>query len=147
MNKLTGYDEYETLYVRGYHRFSKAYHNLYDDISVMFGIYGINEGTKGEMSVKWEDLGHQHLTAKLCVYRDAMIVLASFNDVFQYIAKKYENKHYSEEQFCKCLDECGFIDLTEYERPLATRKEEMYKKQEEMWQHKQREMKLKKIIK
>jgi len=140
--KLTGYDGC-ALYVRGYHRFSKAWYALDREcVQVMFGIYGINEGTKGEMSMNWEMISDK-LVPRLKVYCDALEVLASFKDVIDYLGK-FNNYDFTEEEFCTYLDDCGFIDITSYDMDIPRDIE--YENQTNTWFKKQRETKLKRIL-
>ncbi len=92
---------------------------------VMFGYYTPGEGTTGEMSMRWHQLGGE-LTPRLDVFNDAWHALSTFTDVIQELGK-VDNQHISPDEFCKILLSLGFKDLTPtkspYEKPVKEQEE------------------------
>lgn len=80
---------------------------------IAFGIYpeGGNQGTDGEIMMRWHSLGKE-LAPRLECFDDALSVLVSFADVLQRLAEL--DKNFTEEDFKSLLKELGFKDLTAY---------------------------------
>lgn len=86
---------------------------------ITFGIYpdGGNQGTIGEMRVVWEEWGEAQVP-QLRVYDDAWAILSGFSDLLDYMAGS-NAINITPEEFVEILKECGFKDLTPYEKPMA----------------------------
>ena len=103
--------------IRGYSRSSKAWyakHLIYDNIEVNFGMYYPNGGTDGEMTMEWIKVGSD-LCAILKCFQDGWAVLSLFTDLIQKLSE-VNSQLIQEEDFCKILDNCGFVDMTAYVR-------------------------------
>lgn len=104
--------------IRGFHWCTKAWYwywnmGLNEKPTITFGMYYKNDGTPGEMSMKWHNLKGSTLIPKLEVFDDSWKVLASFTDVIQKLGE-HDDENITEEQFVQILLECGFTDLTKY---------------------------------
>ncbi len=87
---------------------------------IMFGLYpgDGNEGTSGEMAMKWFDLQEGHPFApRLEVFDDSWKILASFKDVIAKLAQ-VDGQNITPKQFAKLLTESGFRDLTKRQLPF-----------------------------
>ncbi len=103
--------------IRGYDRHSKAwYAEACNDalINVEFGMYAKDGSTIGEMAMEWVELKDK-LYARLKCFEGGWGVLALFTDLIQKLGE-VDGKQIQEEDFVKILNECGFKDLTAYER-------------------------------
>lgn len=102
--------------IKGYHRSSKAWYaaSIKERINVTFGMYSLDGGTSGEMTMEWQLLDNV-LCAQLRCFEDAWEVLGMFTDVIAKLAQ-VDGQEIQEEAFVKILDECGFKDLTAYQR-------------------------------
>jgi hypothetical protein len=89
---------------------------------VIFGHYhftpeGHDDGTTGEMTMTWEDLGGRHgPAARLNVYHDAWAVLAAMPDLIAALGKM-ENENITPEGFTALLLSLGFRDITHVTDP------------------------------
>jgi hypothetical protein len=70
-----------------------------------FGLYYRNDGTAGEMSMRWEELGGK-LAPCLRVFFDAWEVLADFKDLLDELANANE-KHITDSEFVEILKNVG----------------------------------------
>lgn len=102
--------------IRGFHWSSRAYYSaVINRPEVNFGMYDPNDGgTTGEMSMTWILLDGRY-TPKLECFDDGWSALANFTDLIQRMGK-VDSEDISDEVFVKMLVECGFKDLTKYER-------------------------------
>lgn len=101
--------------IRAYHRSDRAFYAKvcgYTLPDIMFGDYGVEGGTDGEMNMVWEILDGEQI-ARLKVFSDAFVQLHKYSDVLAKLAL-FENKNFTDDQFCAILDECGFKDITTY---------------------------------
>ncbi|GHU59216.1 hypothetical protein FACS189444_4150 [Spirochaetia bacterium] len=101
--------------VRGFYLNNKAWYAESNRIKlpeIMFGIYWKNDGTEGEMAMKWIDLGRKTVP-RLEVYCDAWKVLNTFKDVLDDLAA-VNGKDITDDQFVEILKKRGFRDLTNY---------------------------------
>ena len=103
---------------RGFHWYRKAWYSQpNEDRKIDFGIYpdGGDQGTTGEMTMHWHDLGGK-LYPRLECFDDAWITLHSFYDLIKDLAAA-DNQNITEEQFVEILIRRGFRDLTAYDNP------------------------------
>jgi hypothetical protein len=101
---------------RGFYWTTMSYHNIMNSYSqIDFGMYIPNDGTIGEMVMKWHDLAGKNVP-RLEVYNDGWGVLFSFADLLERLAE-LDDYNISEEEFVELLLELGFEDLTQYEKP------------------------------
>lgn len=108
----------DDVFIRGYYRASKSFYAKTlnsENIEVMFGMYSMDGGTEGEMSMEWEDLQGKK-TALLRCFDDSWKVLSLFTDLIQRMGQVSDHD-VQEEDFCKILTECGFKDMTQYINP------------------------------
>ena len=104
--------------IRGFYRSSKAWHHRVGNLpEVMFGMYGEDgDGTTGEMSMTWHDLGRGQLTPRLEIFCDAWDAMQRFRDVFAKLAE-HDDEDITEAEFAEILAGCGLVDITKYESP------------------------------
>jgi hypothetical protein len=107
---------------RGFHWFSQATyaHIPHDfDDEVLFGFYpnGGNEGTIGEMGLRWHHLGYRSVP-RLESYSDSWKALAHMQDVLDELAANDRND-ITPEYFCTILTRLGFRDLTSKPQPAV----------------------------
>lgn len=113
-------------YVRGYIHSREAWYygattrgkDILDD--VMFGLYHPEGGCLAEMMMEWHILGGKPY-ARLEVYDESWTTLLSFSDVLEKLSA-WQKEHdfwagnreetLSSKEFCRLLDECGFVDRT-----------------------------------
>jgi len=101
---------------RGFYWTQEAwYAKTTDDQDITFGMYETDNGTDGEMSMVWEELGDNQVP-RLKIYNDAWKVLGSFQDLLQKLAE-VDDENITQGQFVGILRECGFEDLTPYKSP------------------------------
>jgi len=104
-------------YIRGFHWSNKAWYAEANGIKngeINFGIYNLDGGCVGEMTMKWINLGSE-LVPKLGAFEDSWKVLATFKDVIDALGL-VNGKKITEYEFVKILLGCGFTDLTAYIR-------------------------------
>lgn len=108
--------------IRGYHRSHLAWYAKANNITepeILFGLFDPEEGgTTGGMVMEWVNIGGESV-ANLNVFEDAWSTLSLFTDLIQRMGE-VDNQLIQEPEFCKMLDECGFIDMTEYTNPRET---------------------------
>jgi hypothetical protein len=80
---------------------------------VMFGYYGTDGGTTGEMSMRWHKLGTE-LVPRLGCFADAWHSLYTFQDVLKELSE-VDDINITPDQFCAILLKCGFRDKTQTE--------------------------------
>jgi hypothetical protein len=110
--------EENELPIRGFYWSSRAWYAEGAGIKlpeVNFGLYYRNDGTIGEMSMRWKELGGK-LVPRLCVFSDAWKTLASFKDLLDELSN-VDNKNISDAEFVEIIKKCGFEDLTKYYDP------------------------------
>lgn len=112
----------ENDFVRGFHVTAEAWYSKSpstapDKPEIMFGLYAISGGTRGEMSIKWHELAGKSVP-RLEVFDDGWKVLYTFADVLEAMANE-DNRNITPKQFCDILMRCGFKDLTERDRKEA----------------------------
>jgi hypothetical protein len=110
--------------IRGFYHFSEAWYadaNRNKDCvdEVMIGFYGPNgdQGTAGEFSVRWTELGSE-ITPQLQAYDDSWYALAQFSDLIEAMGE-IDGKDVSPKTFCELLKSLGFKDLTPRKNPYA----------------------------
>jgi hypothetical protein len=105
--------------VRGYYRSIKAWYAKANDypMEITFGMFEKGDGTSGEMSVRWEELGGKIVPCFRC-FDDGWSALSLFTDLIKKMGE-VDNENISEADFAKMLDECGFEDLTPYQSPYG----------------------------
>jgi hypothetical protein len=119
MKDYTGFE-------RAFMRMDKAWYSqgtmrIPEPPTIMIGMYQLDEGTLGEFSVQWEDLGEPHLSPRLKVFIGSWEVLwLHFKDLLAKMAE-LDNAILTEEEFAKLLIELGIKDFTEYERKIKSR--------------------------
>ncbi|GHV78602.1 hypothetical protein AGMMS49944_03930 [Spirochaetia bacterium] len=102
--------------IRGFYQSHKAWYAESNGIKlpeIMFGIYWKNDGTEGEMAMRWIDLCNETVP-QLEVYRDAWKVLNDFKDVLDDLAA-VNDINITDDQFVEILKKRGFRDLTNYD--------------------------------
>mgnify|MGYP001390754306 FL=1 len=88
---------------------------------VMFGLFYKDNGTSGEMAMKWQNLSEKDVP-QLQVYNDAWSALATFKDVLDKLAE-HDDEDITPEEFIAILKECGFKDRTAYDLPDEMKKD------------------------
>jgi hypothetical protein len=104
-------------YIRGFYWSNKAWYAGISGIKhdeITFGIYCTDGGCTGEMTMKWVKLFGEDVP-QLRAYEDSWEELASFKDVIDALGLM-DGKKMKEEEFVKILLDCGFTDLTSYEK-------------------------------
>ena len=103
--------------IRGFFWTGKAwYAKTAGDKDIVFGMYSVDEGgTSGEMQVVWHDIGGKEVPRLEC-FNDAWSALSLFTDLITALGK-LDDQNITQQQFVDVLLECGFTDLTKYERP------------------------------
>lgn len=81
----------------------------------MFGLYARNDGTEGEMGMRWVNLQGKQVP-QLQVFDDAWKVLAQFTDLIEALGE-HDNENITPQEFVEILKRCGFADFTEYQHP------------------------------
>ena len=104
--------------IRGFYNSSEAWYSKMEgayphDKEVMFGWYVPNEGTTGEMGMRWHELGNNSVP-RLEVFNDAWNALFTFADVLEALAD-CDGENITPKQFCELLLSLGFVDITKYE--------------------------------
>ena len=111
--------------VRGYIRLSKTWHAAGSPLQepiITIGNYISNiPCATGEMSIIWRTLNGAKLRCPQ-VSDECWNRLSKFSDLTTEMAKA-SNKHLSEEKFAALLIRLGYADVTEYEKPLTTRRQ------------------------
>ena len=92
----------------------------------MFGLYGIDGSTSGEMCVRWKELGGK-IVPQLQVFDDGWSALASFPDLILELGD-LDNQNITPKEFCALLKGLGFKDLTARVNPYAPKEEKKAKK-------------------
>ena len=83
---------------------------------IAFGMYYDEGGTRGAMSMVWQDLGKGRMCPELMCFDDAWAELHSFSDVLARMAD-VDSQDITEELFVAILKDCGFEDMTDYDGP------------------------------
>ena len=105
--------------IKGFHQLSRAWYaagNLRDPAlvdEITFGWYVPDDGTTGEMQMRWEHLAGA-IVPHLIVFDDAWHALATFTDVLQAMGER-DGDHITPAEFCTLLQHHGFTDLTKVE--------------------------------
>ena len=101
--------------IRGFHWSTKAwYGKTVFDRSISFGMYQPGDGTSGEMTMVWYDLGGK-IVPKLECFDDGWNALSLFTDLIKKMGE-HDDENITEEQFVSILLECGFTDMTAYKQ-------------------------------
>lgn len=64
----------------------------------------------GDISVQWLELNNE-LCAKINMFYDTWKIFSVCNDLFLTLSK-FDNEPVSVKEFIKCLEKCGFEDVT-----------------------------------
>jgi len=100
--------------IRGYHHYSRCWYSevLPEDDYITIGIYDSEGcGMIGEFTVTWH-LVTQQPFPRLEAYDDSWSTLIQFSDVLEKMAE-VNDKNITPLEFCKLLESCGVVDLTE----------------------------------
>lgn len=109
---------------RAFHWSTKAWYQLPGSAQeINFGMYHLEGGTTGEMSMRWVDLGNE-FSPQLRVFCDAWHALSLFPDLVE-ILGQHDDENITQEQFVEILLQCGFEDLTAYESPYTSKESEL----------------------
>lgn len=104
--------------IRGFYHLSRSWYadanirniNLVDE--VMFGMYEPENGTDGEIAMRWYNIESRKCpSACLETFHDAFAVLEQFSDVIKELSL-YDDSYIQPKEFCELLIKCGFTDLT-----------------------------------
>jgi len=104
--------------IKGFNWNSKAWYagviRVDDEESIDFGLYAIEGGTSGEMTMVWKELCGREVP-RLKIYDDAWSALSLFPDLIQELGKR-DNDNITPEEFVEILLSCGFKDLTKHNK-------------------------------
>jgi hypothetical protein len=101
--------------IRGFHWSTKAWNGKsVFDRSISFGMYQPGDGTSGEMTMVWHDLGRK-IVPKLECFDDGWNALSLFDDLIKKLGE-HDDENITEDQFVSILLECGFTDMTAYKQ-------------------------------
>jgi len=85
---------------------------------ISLGMYAKDDGTTGEMSIKWRDLGDRRVPRLEC-FDDGWHALSTFSDLLDELGKM-DDENPTEEEVIDVLLRCGFADHTAYTREGGT---------------------------
>lgn len=108
--------------VRGFYHLAEAWYaevnhsSEYTD-EVNFGLFAIEGGTTGEMTVSWKELGGKSVP-ELRVFDDGWSVLATFTDLIVEFGK-LDDQNITPKEFCALLLRLGFEDQTPRKNPYG----------------------------